>query len=365
MSAEKKDKKKILSAIICLCVGAVIGVLSVKLPTWVHFKNQAEKQIDVSDYKADDIVQLGKYKGIAVSLTPSEEDIQSEIDSFLQEYAVYEQKKGTAEDGDMVYAKVSPKVDGKKIEVAEEEDYFELGSNMYLSGIEDTLIGMKTGQTKKVKIKVPKGYYGNDSIDGKEAEYQIDLEYICGETILPEYTDDFVKSTTEYSTVEEHTKALAENLMEENDTDKKEMAWNQVLEASKVSEKDYPESLLEQQREEILQGYYDMAVLNGSTRDEVFQQFGCKDEKEFVDTQLEEAARDGAKDILVSEAIAIKENITYTDKEYEKFRDQDYEENRDLYKSKENYEKKNEAYLKHTVLMEKVKSFIDKHAQYK
>lgn len=367
MSADRTwtNKKNIMLMLICFFVGIAAGIAAVRLPDWIrNQKNVAKKQTEEKGYDAVKIVKLGEYKGIKVTITPTEEELQEEIDAFLEEHVNYEQVKGTAEDGDKVHVQITASVDGNEADIAQMDDYMDLGSGLYLADLENAVIGMKTGQKKKVNIQVPKGYYGDNVIDGEEAVFQIKLDYICGDAILPDYNDEFVSAVTNYHSVKEYNAYLTEKLTEENEEDKVENAWAVVLEKSEIDDGDYPESVLKQQRQEILQGYYDLAKINGSTRDEVFQQFGCADEQDFIDTELDDLAKDGAKDILVSEAIAVKENIYYTEQEYKSLLNQDYEDNKDMYKNKEEYEKKNKAYLENTALMEAVKSFIDKNADY-
>ena len=75
-----------------------------------------------------------------------------------------------------------------------------------------------------------------------------------------------------------------------SEEEKKEFVWTEVLEDSKI--KEYPDSLMESAREEVLQGYYDMADLYNVSHDEIFQSFGCEDEQDFKETQLEDLAKD-------------------------------------------------------------------------
>lgn len=369
MSSKKEkngaDKKILIYSILCFVVGALTGIAVIKVPNWLKDRNNAAK-IETAEkgYDAAEIVKLGDYKGIEVSLAPTEDEIQSEIDSLIEENTIYEQLKTTARDGDKVHATVSASVDGETADIADFSDFIDLGAGLELPEIEKTLDGMKSGQKKKVTIKVPQGHYGDSMIDGKKAEFAVTLDYVCGETILPDFNDDFVKDVTDYDTVKEYRAYLEKKLAEENREEKAETAWTQVLENSDVDDAGYPDVLLEQQKKEILQGYYDFAKISGITIDEAFQQFGCESEQDFIETELEDTAKDGAKDVLVAEAIATKENFYYTEKDYNSILKKEYEDNKDMYKSKKEYEKKNKAYLKNTALIEAVKKFIDKNAIY-
>lgn len=221
---------------------------------------------------------------------------------------------------------------------------------------------MKTGKTKKVKIAVPDGTYGDDSIDGKTVEFKLTLHYICGDEIVPDFTDDFVQSISDYNTVSEYKAYLKEKLEKENQDDKEEYAWTEVLDASKVTK--YPKSLMESAKQEVLQGYYDMADLYGQSHDEIFQSFGCDDEADFKKTQLDDLAKDTVKEALTAQAVAYEEKITYTKKDYNKLVKEEYDSNSDSYKSQKEYEKKNKDYLERTALQNAVKAWISKRAKF-
>lgn len=364
-----KDGKKMwqMIAICCLAGGLIVGFIfgvafgfgMNRAMTRIAKERQTEKEKSGKYYQVAKEVTLGKYKGLKISLVPTEEDLQTEIDSVIEEYTNYEQKKGTAEDGDMVYGEFEGSIDGVKMDELCGSDYIEIGSQQWLEDFETAFIGMKTGKSKKVSVKIPENFYGNESIDGKTVKFKLTLKYICGDAITPEYNDEFVQSISDYETVEEYNAHLKENLIKDAEDEKAEYAWSEVVEASEI--KNYPEDMLEAAKEEELQGCYDMAELSGYSRDEFFQAFyGSADEQDFIDTQLEELAKDTVKEIMVAQAIANKEDISYTKKEYQTLLEDEYEENKSSYDDAEDYEKNNKNHLQNTALIEKVKSWVEK-----
>lgn len=348
----------ILIAILFLVIGLVLPTGYRKVSTLIKdFRTKGEVSSEVLDY-----VKLGKYKGIKVSLKVTKEDIQSEIDSALEEHISYKKLKGTAEDGDMVRVDYIGEIDGEKMDLTAFDDYVTLGSGEQLPEFDHAITGMKTGETKTVSIQVPNGAYGDESVDGKLIDYTIHLSYICGDSIEPEYNDAFVQSVSEYQTTTEYEAYLREMLKQQNEEDKKEYAWAEVFENTKIIK--YPEKDIKQAENIVLQGYYDMADLYQCGHDEIFQYFGFQDEKEFVDTELESLAKDTVKDYLVARAIAYEENISYTDKSYQATVQEEYDNHSDAYNSKKAYEKANKQYLKNETLLKTVKSWVDKHAKY-
>lgn len=369
---QARDGKKMWQIIAagCLAGGLVIGFVAGTLfgfgfdraRTRIAKEKQIEKEKSGKYYEVAKEVTLGKYKGLEISLVPTEEDLQNEIDSVIQEYTNYEQKKGTAHDGDMVYGEFEGWIGGEKMDELCGSDYVDIGAMEWLEDFENAFIGMKTGKTKKVSIKIPQGTYGNDRIDGKTVKFKLKLKYICGDAIEPDYNNEFVQSISDYKTVEEYNEHLKEELVKDAEEERAEYAWSEVLEKSDI--KNYPEDMVAAAKEEVLQGYYDMADMQGYTHDEIFQSFGSADEQDFVDNQLEELALDTVKEIMVAQAIANKEGISYTEKEYKSLLEEEYENNEYSYDSEEDYEKNNKNYLENTALIEKVKSWIDKNTTY-
>lgn len=356
-------KRNVVITMVVFVVGILIGIAGVSGYHAIETKKQQkEEEAAEENYDPTECVTLGEYKGITVSLEATEQDIQTEVDSLLEEYTTYEQKQGTAQEYDMVYADFEGYIDGKRKEDTCGSDYISIGSGEWLDGFEEAIIGMKTGETKEFSIDVPDGTYGDSEIDGHTVVFKLKLQYICGDSIVPDYNDEFVQSVSQYDSVKEYNAYLKDKLEKENEEDELEFSWTEVMEKSKISK--YPKSLLKAAKKEVLQGYYDMADIYGVSHDEIFQTFGCEDEQDFKDTQLDELAKDTVKEGLVAEAIAKKENISYTKEDYDSLVQEEYESNSDSYDSKEAYEKANQYYLERTALMDVVKEWIGENTTY-
>ena len=91
---------------------------------------------------------------------------------------------------------------------------------------------------------------------------------------------------------------------------------------------------------------------------------GCANEEEFKETQLEELAQDSVKEILFANAVAYKEKLEYTETEYQKLVQEEYEYYRSSYTSKEEFERKNEERLKNSTLIEMAKRFVSEQTIY-
>lgn len=354
-------------------IGALLGVLIMTLvlkQPWKKTKVKEESGVQMvsGKYDVQDCVELGKYNGITVSIAVTQDDLDTEIENLQDEYKTYEEKKGTVQDGDMIYADYTGYVNGTKIEEVSDSDYIEIGtedaSGFELEGFAEAFIGAKTDKEISFDIDVPAGTYGEDAIDGKTLTFKATVKYICGTEIVPDYNDDFVKmvSDSEYKTVEEYNAYLRKELAAEYEEEKSEYSWSDVVESSKV--KMYPENMLKEAQKKVLQGYYDMADLYGMEHDEIFQTFGRENEQDFVDNDLEELAKDTVKEQLVTRAIAVKEKINYTKQEYDAIVEEEYGYNSEAYSSKEKYEEADRAYLEETALQTAVKNWIAERANY-
>lgn len=346
-----------------LVVGVLIGVLIVKQP----WKNIAKKHVKTSeifseDFDAEKYLKLGKYNGVTASLAVTQDDIDSAIEDFLDENTKYEEKQGTVKDGDMVYAVFDGYVDGKKVENACGNDYVDIGAGEWFEGFEEAYIGAQTGKEINFELDVPEDTFGDEDIDGHKVSFKATAQYICGEEIVPEYNDDLVQSVTEFKTTAEYEDNLRKELAEENEEDKAETAWTEVTDDTEV--KKYPADLMEAAKKQVLEDYYGMAELYGVSHDEIFQYFGMEDEQDFIDTDLEELAQDTVKEQLIVSAIAKKEKIKYTEKDYEAVVKEEYSYNEEEYDSQEAYEKKNKDYLVELTMTTMVKDWIADHANF-
>ena len=224
---------------------------------------------------------LPEYKGIEVDCTVSEEDIEAEIKSVLNDHATEKKvKKGKCKQGDTVNIDFTGKVDGKEFDNGSAEDYsMTIGSSGFIAGFDDGVDGMKVGETKDLKLKFPDDYHQED-LKGKDVVFTVKVNFIS-ETEIPEQAGQ-----NAYGTVEE-----------------------------KAEVKNYPESLINVCSTQ-LDSYY---------RNYMAPQYGFSDFNTFLtqmqmteetyQQSLKQAAESIAKTQLVTEAIAAKEGITITEDE--------------------------------------------------
>lgn len=297
----------------------------------------------------DDYVTLGEYKGIQVIVTPTDEDVQGAIEEKIDEKTEEEHLEGTVKSGDTIYCAFEATIDGKKYEDGTGEDYVEIGSGDWIPGFEEGITGMKTGEKKTLDLKFPDAY-DDAEVAGKAVTFEVEVKYICGEEVVPEYNDAFVQSISDCKTTAEYEKQLKETLRQENEDSKADLAWEQVVANATVNK--YPKDMVELSAKIIRQGYQDMADMSNVTIEEIMQQWDTTEE------DFTEMAKEEVQEFLIALAIAQKENIALSDDEYQSVLEEDYSYYEEGYDSIEEFEKEMGDYVRYEGLVSKVTEWI-------
>ena len=278
-----------------------------------------------SDTAENDYVSVSGYKGIEIDKVDvdtdiSDEDVENEINSVLEENATDKEVTGRAAQlGDTADINYVGKVDGQEFDGGSADNYpLELGSGSFIDGFEDSIVGHNVGETFDWNGKFPDDYQNTD-LAGKDVVFTITVNALT-EPELPELTDDFVKTVSEESeTVEEYREEVRKNLEEtaqENyDSELNSAVWEAVLEKAEV--KGYPDGEVDRIYNTYLEQYQEMASYYNMEYDEFIQLYTEMTVDEFEE-EAKEAAKDNIKQSQVAEVIAEKEGLTLTDEEYEK-----------------------------------------------
>ncbi len=264
------------------------------------------------------LVTLGDYKGLTLEVADvTEEDVEEYINTnLLSPNASYEQiKDGKVKDGDTVNINYSGKVDGEAFEGGTDDSEagtnLEIGSNSFIEGFEKELIGVKVGDTVDLNLTFPKDY-GKEELNGKDVVFTVTVNYICGDQITPELTDDLVASKTENKTVADYKKYVTDTLTTKNTTDAETTLWNQAVSNAKISE--YPQADIDKTLESMLNYYTSMSSYYGMELADLLAYYGTSEET-FNDDMLE-TAQNMVGEKLIALAIANKEGIELTDDVY-------------------------------------------------
>lgn len=307
-------KKKI--GILVLCIITAVSMLCL---TGCD-SNDPYGSLDLSQH-----VKVGKYKGLKtekISVKVTKKNMADAVNQALEAAKKNEDlDEGTKiRSGDTVNIDYVGRVDGKKFEGGSAESYdLTIGSGSFIDGFEDGLIGSKVGQSKiKLNLAFPPNYQ-EKSLQGKDVVFTVKINS-AKRSVTPEYDNDFAKSQGDYKTVKQYEKALKKKLYKQ----KKQQAvsaqqsalLSEVLKNTKV--KKYPSEMVDKYVEVIngqIKSYAQQYNTDESTI--MAQMFGVTTEKE-----LKKIAKNYVKEEMTVAYIAEKEDLKYTDKEADKFREQ-------------------------------------------
>ena len=270
-----------------------------------------------------DNVKITVYKGVEVDQVdkPAEvtdNDVNTQIQSTLDENATTEEVTDRAvKKGDTATIDFVGKMNGEAFDGGSSTDYpLEIGSNSFIDGFEDSIIGHNIGDTFDWNGKFPDNY-GSSDYAGKDVTFTITVKSISKKN-TPKLTDKFVKKVSKTSkTVKEYKEEVKKSLEEDNEktyNDSLEQeAWDKVLENTTV--KKYPKKEVKKIEDSLISQYKSVAEAYGmSYEDLISQQMGTTVEK--FEKQVTKVAKNSVKQTLASEAIADKENIKLDDATY-------------------------------------------------
>lgn len=144
-------------------------------------------------------------------------------------------------------------VDGEKLDGGEASDYqLELGSNSFIPGFEDQVVGTKVGETKRIKLAFPEGYH-NQELSGKDVEFDVTMKEIKVKEI-PELDDAFAQEFGEFDTVAELKAKVAESY-ERQEMDRIDREFKDSIVKALIEKNDFdlPEALVDRQLATMLE----------------------------------------------------------------------------------------------------------------
>ncbi len=275
-------------------------------------------------------VELSEYKGIEVEkieYNVTEEIVTEELKTVQEMNArITDAGDRAVEEGDLLTIDFEGFVDGEAFEGGKAEGQeLEIGSNKFIPGFEDQLVGKNKDEEVNVVVTFPEEYH-EESLKGKEATFKVIINEIK-EKELPELDDEFAKDVSEFDTLEEYKASIREKLEEEYSSKEKSENENNVIDAVVESAKvDIPEVMIESQLETELGEFdYNMRA-QGINLEQYLQMTGSNEED--LKNQLRPMAEKRVRGDLVLEAIASKEGIQATDEDI----DSKLEEMADSYK---------------------------------
>ena len=262
-------------------------------------------------------VTLGDYKGVEVPKTEinvTDEDVDAEIKKEQEKNSrtINVEDRG-AQLQDVVTIDFEGSVDGVPFDGGQATEYpLTLGSNTFIPGFEDQLVGAKVGDDVDVKVTFPEEYQAKE-LAGKEAIFKCAVKKIEAKE-LPELDDDFAKDVSEFDTLAEYKEHVKTNLVERKENEAKRAKEDAAVDkAIENAQMDIPEAMLQTQCRQMLDDFSRRMQSQGLYMDQYFQFTGMTAEKMMEDMKPQALKRIQTR--LVLEKVAEVENIQPTEEE--------------------------------------------------
>ena len=266
-------------------------------------------------------VELGKYNGFNIKkeeVTVTDEEVDEALINMRKRYTENVNKDGKVEDGDIAVIDFEGFDNGVAFEGGKGEDYsLKIGSNTFIPGFEEQIIGMSKGEEKDINVTFPEDYH-SENLKGKPVVFKVKVKEVQ-EVKLPELDKDFFEDLgmEGIEDAESLKKQLKENIEARKTQEVENKYIDELLEAAANETKvSIPHIMIHDELDRMLKQYEERLKMQGITL-EMFYQFTNSDEKALKD-QLHGEAEKNVKYRLMLEAIAEKENIQISDEEASK-----------------------------------------------
>ena len=266
-------------------------------------------------------VKLGEYKNLNVKkdkVKVSKEEIEQEVARLCSRFAEITIKEdGKVEMGNTAVIDFEGFVDGKPLEGGNGENYpLEIGSNTFIPGFEEGLVGMKVDETKELHLKFPEEY--TKELAGKEVKFNVTVREIK-ERVLPELNEDFYADLgyDDIKTEEEFKKEVEKAIKEKKEAEAKNKYVDDVLEAAaKNLEIEINPEITDEEVHRMMDQFTEQLKMQGLTLEQYFQFTGSS--QEAMHKEMEPEAEKRVKYRYLIEEVANKEKIKITDDEADK-----------------------------------------------
>ncbi len=292
---------------------------------------EQEKLIPVSDPKVEDSVfeenkdmeltikvtlkpevKLGDYKELHVekeAVEVTDEAVEEQVQGLRSRHAkMVEAEEGAViEKGDFAIIDFAGTVDGEPFSGGEGKGYpLEVGSNSFIPGFEDQLVGLKKGDSTDVDVTFPEEYFVKE-LAGKQAIFKVNVQDVKRKE-LPELTDEYVAANSDCKTVEE-LRASYKERMQKAAENNAQIAYEKALIDLAVANAEFevPEIMIEDRVTQMIDEMRMSLEARKLTLEQYMQYSGIK-MKQLRERQ-HDAAVENVKTDLVLDAIAKAENI--------------------------------------------------------
>lgn len=257
-------------------------------------------------------VTLGEYKGLKVAkdaVEVKDEQVEEQVKNILNHHAkmVDAEEGATVANDDFITLDFKGEVDGVAFAGGEGKDYpLQIGSHSFIDTFEDQLVGLKVGEEKDVNVTFPEEYHAKD-LAGKAAVFHCKINSIKHKE-MPELTDEFVKASTSYESIEDMKAKLRENIEKNAQREADTKRRNEILkQATDNITVDIPEVMVENRVSNMIQEL-SLNLENQGMNLDAYLKYANMDMAKLRE-QYKESAAIAVKTDLMLDAVAKAEDI--------------------------------------------------------
>lgn len=266
-------------------------------------------------------IKFNKYTDLKVkkpSVKVTDKDVEEEIEKLKKEYADLAVKDGKIEEGDTAVIDFEGFDGDKAFEGGKGENYsLEIGSNSFIPGFEDALIGLKAGDKKDVKVTFPKDYHAEE-LKGKPVTFKV-LVHEVKTKVYPELNEEFFKDLglDDVKTLDDLKKTIKETMTSSKEFEAENKYVDDLFEALlKETSVEVPHELVHEEIDRMVKQYEERLKMQGVTLDQFFK--FTNSNIEALEAQMHEEAEKRVKLRFAIDEIIKLEKISVTDEEAEK-----------------------------------------------
>ncbi len=308
----------------------------------IDIKNITEHEVEVEfTLVSSPEVKIGKYKNLGVKkdkVEVTDEEIEHELGHIREQYAEVRtlDDKTVLENGMIAVIDFEGFKDGVAFKGGKGSDYnLELGSNTFIPGFEEALVGLKKGDKKDVNVTFPDNYH-SEELKGKPVVFKVEIKEVK-QRVMPEYNKEFFEDLNIEGVTSE--KELKNYIKEGIETEKAKQVEDEYLfkcldKVVESSTFEIPEEMTNDEVNRLTREFSEKLRYQGLNFND-YLKFTNSKEEDFKKTLVPEAnKRIGYR--LMMDAIVEKEKLEVSDEEYEK----------GLEEAAKNYGMKKEDFLK-------------------
>jgi len=262
-------------------------------------------------------VTLGEYKGIEVpkaEVTVTDEDVEAEIDRMAERNSRIETVDRAAKEGDTVVLDFEGFDNGVAFDGGKADGYsLKLGSNSFVPGFEEALIGLAAGDEKDVDVTFPENY--TPELAGKPVVFKCKIHEVK-ETIMPEKDDEFAKDVSEFDTMDALRADIREKQLKSRQENADRQFENAAVElAAQNMTCDVPTCMIDEQVDKHVEQFAYQLQMSGMSVEDYAKMMGG--DMNAMRNSMRPMAETTVRSNILLSAVAEAEGLTVSDEEAE------------------------------------------------